>query len=77
MDFSRYPWRYRPSPASWMHFTRQPGGPGPDHQTIPVRLSEPQYRLLKEWCGEHGFSMAVVVRGLVERFLEEQEGRAA
>jgi len=28
-------------------------------------------------CAENGFSMAVVVRGLVERFLEDQERRAA
>ena len=47
-------------------------GPGPGHQMIPVRLSEPQHRLLKDWCAENGFPMAVVVRGLVERFLEEQ-----
>ena len=53
------------------------GGPGPGHQMIPVRLSEPQHRLLKDWCAEHGFPMAVVVRGLVERFLEDQERRAA
>ena len=64
-------------PETWMHFAATAGGPGPDHQMVPVRLSESQHRLLKDWCGEHGFPMAVVVRGLVERFLEEQEGRAA
>lgn len=53
------------------------GGPGPATQMVPVRLSAPQHRLLKEWCAENGFSMAVVVRGLVERFLEDQERRAA
>jgi len=52
-------------------------GPGPGHQMIPVRLSEPQHRLLKDWCAENGFPMAAVVRGLVERFLEDQERRAA
>ncbi len=52
-------------------------GPGPGHQMIPMRLSEPQHRLLKDWCADNGFSMAVVVRGLVERFLEDQERRAA
>jgi DNA-binding CsgD family transcriptional regulator len=46
-------------------------------QMLPVRFPEPQYRRLKEWCTSHGFSMAVVVRGLVERFLDEQERRAA
>ncbi len=44
---------------------------------IPVRLSEPQHRLLKDWCAENGFPMAAVVRGLVERFLEDQGQRAA
>jgi len=52
-------------------------GPGPGYQAIPVRLSESQHALLKDWCAENGFSMAVVVRGLVERFLEDQERRAA
>ena len=46
-------------------------------QMVPVRFPEPQYRRLKDWCGRHGFSMAVVVRGLVERFLDDQERRAA
>ena len=45
-------------------------------QMVPVRLSEDQHRRLKEWCRENGFSMAVVIRGLVERFLDEQ-GRGA
>ncbi len=48
-----------------------------EHQMVPVRFPEPQYRRLKEWCSEHGFSMAVVVRGLVERFLDDQDRRAA
>ena len=51
--------------------------PGPHHQMVPVRLSEPQHRLLKEWCSEHNFPMAVVIRGLVERFLEGQGRRAS
>ncbi len=44
---------------------------------VPVRFPEPLYRRLKEWCAGNGFSMAVVVRGLVERFLEDQDQRAA
>jgi hypothetical protein len=48
---------------------------GPAHQTLPVRLPEAQYARLKAWCSERGFSMATVIRGLVERFLESQ-GRA-
>lgn len=51
------------------------GALGPVHQMVPLRLSEPQHRLLKEWCAEHKFPMAVVIRGLVERFLEDQERR--
>ena len=50
---------------------------GPDQQMVPVRLSEAQHRRLKDWCGEHGFSMAVVIRGLIDRFLDDWERRAA
>ncbi len=50
---------------------------GPHHQVIPVRLSEDSHRRLKEWCAEHNFPMAVVVRGLIERFLDSWQGRAA
>ena len=46
-------------------------------QMVPVRFPEAQHRRLKEWCSTHGFSMAVVVRGLVERFLDQQESQAA
>lgn len=47
-------------------------GVGRAHQTLPVRLPEEQYARLKEWCSQQGFSMATVIRGLVERFLEAQ-----
>jgi len=50
---------------------------GPNHQLIPVRLSEDSHRRLKEWCAEHNFPMAVVVRGLVDRFLDSWQERAA
>lgn len=50
---------------------------GPDQIMIPVRLSEAQHRRLKEWCAEHNFPMAVVVRGLIERFLDSWEKRSA
>jgi hypothetical protein len=46
-------------------------------RTMPIRFPEPLYQRLKEWCSEHNFPMAVVVRGLVERFLDEQQQRAA
>jgi hypothetical protein len=49
---------------------------GGEHQTFPVRLPEEQHTALKAWCTEHGFSMATVVRGLVENFLRAQGPRA-
>lgn len=44
-------------------------------RTMPVRFPEAQYHRLKDWSEAHGFPMAVVVRGVVERFLDEQERR--
>jgi hypothetical protein len=41
-------------------------------QVVPVRFPAEQHAQLREWCAEHGFSMATVVRGLVARFLESQ-----
>lgn len=46
-------------------------------KTMPVRFPEQQYERLKQWCEAHDFPMAVVVRGLVEHFLDQQERRAA
>jgi hypothetical protein len=43
-----------------------------EHQTVPVRLPTDQYRRLRDWCQEQGFSMATVIRGLVARFLEQR-----
>lgn len=40
---------------------------------MSVRFPEEQYQRLKAWCEEHKFPMAVVVRGVVERFLDEQQ----
>ncbi|MGH2706626.1 MAG: hypothetical protein ACRDJ4_16525 [Actinomycetota bacterium] len=56
---------------------RMPPAAASGRQMVPVRLAEEQHRRLKEWCKEHGFSMAVVIRGLVERFLEDQQRRAS
>jgi hypothetical protein len=39
---------------------------------FPVRLPERDHARLKSWCEQH-VPMAVVVRGLIERFLEAQE----
>ena len=41
-------------------------------QVVPVRFPTQQHAQLREWCAEHGFSMATVIRGLVARFLEGQ-----
>jgi hypothetical protein len=41
-------------------------------QVVPVRFSSEQHAQLRQWCSEHGFSMATVIRGLVARFLEGQ-----
>jgi hypothetical protein len=52
-------------------FSRWTGRRG-EHQVVPIRLPTEQHSLLRDWCQEHGFAMATVVRGLVERFLEER-----
>ena len=43
---------------------------------LPVRLPPELHERLRRWSNEHGFSMAAVVRGLVERFLDEQGQRS-
>jgi hypothetical protein len=48
------------------------GGPW---QSVPVRLSTEQHERLKQWCQANGFTMAVVLRGLVARFLDDQARR--
>jgi hypothetical protein len=46
---------------------------GQGHQVMPVRLPAELHGRLRRWSTQHGFSMAVVVRGLVSRFLDSQE----
>jgi hypothetical protein len=41
-------------------------------KVVPIRLSEDLYDRLRSWSQEQGFPMAVVIRGLVERFLDGQ-----
>jgi hypothetical protein len=54
------------------------GGPGAEEmsgeqlQVVPIRLTVDQHRRLRQWCVEHNFTMATVVRGLVDRFLHSQ-----
>ena len=43
---------------------------------LPVRLPPELHDRLRQWSNEQGFSMASVVRGLVERFLDQQGGKA-
>jgi hypothetical protein len=43
-----------------------------EHQGVLIRLPVEQHTRLREWCAKHNFSMATVVRGLVDRFLEQQ-----
>lgn len=47
--------------------------PESDAKVVPIRFPVRTHEQLKAWCEEHGFPMAAVVRGLVERFLESQE----
>lgn len=44
---------------------------------LPIRLPNDQYVALKTWCAANHFSMATVVRGLVEKFLADQGKRSA
>ncbi len=57
--------------------TPPPIGPetGGPWQSVPVRLSTDQHERLKQWCQANGFTMAVVLRGLVARFLDDQAAR--
>jgi hypothetical protein len=64
----------------WMHLLPEPNlgmpriaerGSG-SLRVVPVRLSAEQHDALKQWCETNEFSMAVVIRGLVDRFLASQ-----
>jgi hypothetical protein len=43
-------------------------------QPLLVRLPADLHGRFRRWSVAHGFSMAGVVRGLLERFLDEQQG---
>ncbi len=45
---------------------------GEESQLVTIRLPAERHAELRTWCTEHNFTMAAVVRGLVERFLEQQ-----
>jgi hypothetical protein len=57
--------RRRRQLANWL-----PTGEG--SQLVTIRLPAEQHERLRAWCAEHNFTMAAVVRGLIERFLDEQ-----
>src|SRR5262245_10156944 len=40
-----------------------------DMKLLPIRLPSADYERLRTWSREHNFSMAVIIRTLVERFL--------
>src|SRR6266536_3154467 len=48
---------------------------GEQLQVVPVRLTAEQHARLRAWCAAHDFSMATVIRGLVDQFLENQAER--
>ncbi len=45
-------------------------------KVLPVRLPAADYERLRDWSKSHDFSMAVIVRTLVERFLDAQEAKS-
>jgi len=58
-----------------MELLRGTPGAGETLTMVPARLSSEQHERLKQWCQANGFTMAVVLRGLVARFLDEQARR--
>jgi hypothetical protein len=69
-------------PASPIDLPRQVMDPGFQIQSsrqvdqpLLVRLPSDLHARFRRWATAHGFSMAGIVRGLVERFLDEQEGK--
>ncbi len=55
---------------------QQHGKPGADEVGFLVRLPPDLHGQFRGWCRSHGFSMAVVIRGVVERFLVQQGVRS-
>ena len=48
---------------------------GEETQLVGIRLSAERHAQLRDWCLAHGFTMAAVVRGLVDRFLDEEAAK--
>lgn len=55
----------------------RPDDGDPALKVLPVRLPAGDYDRLRAFSREHGFSMAVIIRTLVERFLDGQARRWA
>jgi hypothetical protein len=51
-----------------------PTAAGVRMKVLPVRLPEAEHEQLRQFCQASGFSMAVVIRALVERFLDQYAG---
>jgi hypothetical protein len=50
---------------------------GEESQLVTIRLPAERHAELRTWCADHGFTMAAVVRGLIERFLDAQPQKEA
>jgi hypothetical protein len=50
----------------------QPAQSATPLKVLPVRLPAADYERLRAWAKGHDFSMAVIVRTLVERFLQDR-----
>jgi hypothetical protein len=48
-----------------------PTAAGVPMKVLPVRLPKTEHERLRQFCQASGFSMAVVIRALVERFLDQ------
>jgi hypothetical protein len=68
----RGPWGHLAPDPSLLAGSPRLGERGSQLRVVPVRLSVEQHEALKRWCEANDFSMATVIRGLVDRFLTTQ-----
>jgi hypothetical protein len=61
-----------PAPGQPAQRLTSPLSAGEDTQLVTIRLPADRHAELRQWCSDHGFTMAAVVRGLVDRFIDEQ-----
>jgi hypothetical protein len=50
--------------------------PTGETQLVTVRLPQELHAQLRDWCAQHGFTMAAVIRGVVERFVSLRRAAA-